>query len=281
VRTWLVLDVSNLAYRAMYTTGGLSHGGMATGVLYGVFRDVISLQELFSTRYVAFCFDGGYDERLKVYPEYKQGRRKAREELSTEEQIVRQDLRTQLKNLRTVYLPDAGFQNVFYQKGFEADDLIASICVRLVTSTDDEAVVVSTDQDLWQCLNDRVVVWNPVKKKVKTAESFVKEWGVEPERWAFVKALAGCKSDGIPGIKGIGEKTAVKFLKGELKKESAKAKAIALGTDVVDRNLKLTVLPMVGLDSVELSEDELNKEKEKWDWVMECLGMGSLVGKIR
>jgi len=279
VRTWLVLDVSNLAYRAMYTTGGLSHGGMATGVLYGVFRDVISLQELFSTRYVAFCFDGGYDERLKVYPEYKQGRRKAREELSTEEQIVRQDLRTQLKNLRTVYLPDAGFQNVFYQKGFEADDLIASICVRLVTSTDDEAVVVSTDQDLWQCLNDRVVVWNPVKKKVKTAESFVKEWGVEPERWAFVKALAGCKSDGIPGIKGIGEKTAVKFLKGELKKESAKAKAIALGTDVVDRNLKLTVLPMVGLDSVELSEDELNKEK--WDWVMECLGMGSLVGKIR
>jgi len=279
VRTWLVLDVSNLAYRAMYTTGGLSHGGMATGVLYGVFRDVISLQELFSTRYVAFCFDGGYDERLKVYPEYKQGRRKAREELSTEEQIVRQDLRTQLKNLRTVYLPDAGFQNVFYQKGFEADDLIASICVRLVTSTDDEAVVVSTDQDLWQCLNDRVVVWNPVKKKVKTAESFVKEWGVEPERWAFVKALAGCKSDGIPGIKGIGEKTAVKFLKGELKKESAKAKAIALGTDVVDRNLKLTVLPMVGSDSVELSEDELNKEK--WDWVMECLGMGSLVGKIR
>lgn len=270
---WLVLDVSNLCYRALYTTGQLSFDGQATGVMYGMFRDVMNLQTLFNTDRVVFCFDGGYDNRLEIYPEYKQRRRIIRESLSADEQQVKIALREQIDLLRTQYLYDAGFVNVVYQEGFEADDLIASICHGL--GKDEKAIVVSTDQDLWQLLSCRVLIWNPVKKKSITEESFSAEWGISPSQWADVKAIAGCSSDEVPGIRGVGDKTAVKFLAGTLKSDSKIYNRIVSGSALWERNLLLTRLPIKGTKKIELGKDEMSREK--WDWVMECIGAKSLV----
>lgn len=275
--TWLILDVSNLCYRAMYTTGQLSFDGKATGILYGVFRDVIYLQTLFNTDKVVFCFDGGYKHRLEIWPGYKLRRREVGEELPEVEQESRRKLREQIKLLREQYLYDAGFVNVVHQEGYEADDLIASICEGL--GKDEKAIIVSTDQDLWQLLSSKVTIWNPVKKKSITADSFREEWGIGPSQWADVKAIAGCSSDEIPGIKGVGDKTAVKWLTGDLKPESKGYARIVARRDTWERNLLLTRLPMKGTKKFKLGKDEMTREK--WDWVMDRIGAKSLIRSVR
>ncbi len=274
-RPWLLIDVSNLAHRAMYTTGDLSYAGDMTGVLFGVFRDVISFTELFATDRIAFCFDGGCDKRWALFPEYKGDRKQKRREMDEDELEVRRELRRQVYRLRTKLLPDAGFRNVFWQEGFEADDIMAWLCEEY---RGNEFVIISSDQDMWQCLDrNRVTCWNPITKRSVTQQSFEAEFGVAPSMWAHVKAIAGCSGDGVPGIKGIGEKTAAKHLAGLLKSESKAFRSIVDNTALIDRNLELVRLPFPGCGPFELVEDKV--DAQSWDNIMAGLGMKSLVGR--
>ena len=273
-RTWLILDMSNLCYRAFYTTGGLSYDGDATGVLYGMFRDIISLQDLFSTNLIVFAFDGGYRKRKEIYPEYKCNRKKRAVPFSEDELELMDELRRQIVQLRVKHLPEIGFMNIAYQEGYEADDLIAQVSQQ-ITSDGEYGIIVSSDQDLYQCLDSHVTVWKPSKGgKMVTEDSFQKEWRVSPRQWAVVKSISGCKTDDVPGVMGVGEKTAVKFLNKELKKTSKVYQRIVSQEELCRRNLRLTKLPIEGTEFVSLVED--NMSKEKWDSVMESLGMKSL-----
>lgn len=272
---WLLLDVSALAYKSFYAMGGrMSWDGDPTEVLFGVFREVAGLCDLHSTRKAAFFFDGGYDHRQEIYPGYKSGRRKKHSAMGEEELELRRGLRKQIYHLREKHLPRAGFKNVFFQEGCEADDLIASVCELL--NKDESAIVVSPDQDLFQLLSRRVVMWNG---KAVTEESFRKKWGIGPSQWADVKAIAGCHTDDLPGIDGVGEKTAIKFLAGTLKPGSKAFDAIVAGSEVVGRNYRMTKLPGPWTDPVELVEDSI--DGEKWDFVVGSLGMKSLLGRMR
>ncbi len=276
-RTWLVLDISNLAHRAFHTTGELEYGGDGTGVLFGIFRDILSLIELHGTRDIVFCFDGGYRQRKIIYPGYKQNRKSSFSEMDDDEIVARNSLRRQIRRLRDKYLPRIGFQNILWEEDYEADDLIAKVCDD--SFADEMMVVVSSDQDLWQLIAPNVICWNPITKKSITKESFEKEWGISPSMWSHIKAIAGCKSDDVPGVKGVGEKTAAKFLTGKLK-ESTKAYQAIIGSNKrIDCNLELTRLPMPGLPEYELADDSVSRKK--WDEVMSELGMKSLVGGIR
>ncbi len=160
--SYLFLDVSNLAYRAFHTTGMLSHEGIKTGVLFGIFRDVLTLAERFGIHpdRVAFFFDARSRRRREVYADYKINRKIPESEDAKQ---ARMELYFQLDMLHMRHLPEIGYRNIFHAEGYEADDLIASACEDLGAS--DEAVVVSTDQDLFQLLQEgRVTIWNPVKK---------------------------------------------------------------------------------------------------------------------
>ena len=94
--------------------------------------------------------------------------------------------------------------------GYEADDVIGTLAKR-AEKEGFEVRIVSTDRDLYQLLSDRVSVWLPDGTLV-TPESVRKKYGVGPERWVEFRALVGDASDNIPGVKGIGEKTAAKLL---------------------------------------------------------------------
>lgn len=273
IRTWLVLDVSCLAYRAFYAIGKLDWEGVGTGVVFGIFRDVLDLWDLFTPTGVAFCFDGGCDKRIGVDVDYKGSRR----EIADEEKEARRELRRQLYRLRTKYLQALGFHTILFQEGYEADDLIASVCENLPSG--EQAVVVSTDHDMFQLLvDDRVTIWNPIKKKSMTAKSFQKEWGIGPSMWADVLAIAGCPGDGVVGIRGIGEKTAVKFLTGNLKETVKAYDKVVKGNDVWKRNLELVRLPFPGVKRVELQEDRI--DRARWRHMLKGLGMSSLVGRV-
>jgi DNA polymerase I len=269
----LIIDTTYLCHRAWHTTGDLSFDDKGTGAIYGVLRDIVALQDTFHTTRCVFAFDHGMSKRFKLLPGYKSTRRLGRDIESEEEREARADFQRQIVTLRSHHLPDMGFQNVLSVPGFEADDLIAALAAGLPET--EHGIIVGTDHDLYQCLRDNISIWNPNKKQIYDKAAFVAEWGIQPEQWASVKAYAGCKSDDIPGIRGIGEKYVAKFLRGELK-GGTKAHHLLMNNKAVhDENLKLTKLPFPGTPVLDILPDDVTPEK--WEMVVISLGMESLL----
>lgn len=265
-QTWLLLDCPYLCYRAHYSTGGLSHNGIPTGVLYGFFQSLMQIQDILSVSRMAFCFDSKKSKRKKMYPDYKANRKHSDDAKEVAEQI---------STLRKRVLPELGYKNVFCRKGYEADDLIAGLVHQQVGNEIGEAVIVSTDKDLYQLVrHPDVWMWNPRTKEAITEETIKAEHGIGPKDWPFVKALAGCKSDNVAGIPGVGEITAVKYLTGRCR-ESVVRKIKEQGQRVLDRNLPLVTLPLNGVGTFELVEDDVTTKK--WRKFCEDYGMESLI----
>jgi DNA polymerase-1 len=274
--TWLVVDSPFLCHRAFHTTGRLQHNGDPTGVVYGFLQAILTLQEEHNTHDIIFCFDYGKGIREKKHPEYKRARRQKEASRSEEEKEALLGLRKQMRLLRNEILWELGFRNTLFQHGYEADDLIAKICEHLPSS--DRIIIVSGDHDLYQLLSKNVILWNPIKKMVYSRNALFKEYGVTPPEWACVKALAGCKSDGIMGIKGVGEKTAARYLLGKLNPKQKSYQKIVKGYDIYKRNLPLVTLPYPGTKIPKLQQDEVTQEK--WRRVLKNLGMISLIKRV-
>ncbi len=271
--SWLCLDVSFLCWRAYHTTGHLSRDGVPTGVLYGFLRSLTGLQEWHETSRLAFCFDGrGPSLRQGLFPGYKANRK----DRTPEEQKERKLVAKQIDRLYAEVLPELGYTNVFRTDGYEADDLLARLAEVVDTDPELTAALVSADKDLWQCLSPRVDCWNPVSKKRTTIISLANSVGVTPTEWVRVKAIAGCQTDNIPGIPGIGEKTAIKFVLGKLKRESAAWQKIVDGGRIINYNMPLVGLPFKGTPELSLQHEKA-LDPARWQKVMERLGFQSLV----
>lgn len=267
----LLLDVSYLAYRAFYSgLGQLSFNHIKTGVVYGVMREILYLQQRFNTNKLAFCFDVGKPNRVYDYPEYKANRQDGTEE----ELKAKQEVRKQVHAMRKEYLPMVGFKNIFWQKGFEADDVIAKIVMDRPTR---DFVIVSNDQDLYQLLGKHVSCYSPAKKELYTEESFRAEYGCSPITWINVKAMAGCSSDNVKGIPGVGPKTAIKFICGELSK-GKKFDAIAFGSKIWKKNIGLVTVPYPGIDPFYLVKDSVSPKG--WQSLVDHLGFQSLAADL-
>jgi 5'-3' exonuclease len=271
-RNLLILDVPFLAHRAKHTTGTLSHQGIKTGIVFGILRDLANFRELFQSTHVAFCFDRGESKRVEIFPDYKKKRYDA---VLDEDHLY---LRTKIRNLYDDHLPGLGFKNVFVETGYEADDLIASVVKGM--GQEDEAVIVSADKDLWQLIGKDVVVYNPITKKVTNRKALLDKHGIHPCHWATVKAIAGCRGDGIPGVEGVGETTACKFVLGQLKANSAKRLSILQGEGfkVWQRNAKLVALPFEGTRECRVVDDDVSRKR--WKELCRSMGFVSLEGKM-
>jgi len=264
-KTVLVLDCNYLAHRAHHAMGELSHNGQRTEVIYGVLRDILTFQEMFDAKRIVFAFDVGKSIRCAVYPAYKASRYVRRDE--------RPELQKQLTLLRKEILPDIGFQNILSQKGYEADDLIASFCLNLPKNR--EAIIVSADKDLYQLLDRKVTIFNPQSKTMMDRQAFMEKFGIGPDSWADVKAIAGCETDEVLGVKGVKEITAAKFLTGKLKPGKA-FDAIVMGNPIWKRNLPIVSIPYPGTMVPELWKDDVTQDK--WRSVMKRYGIQNLHG---
>lgn len=264
LRTWLIVDVNYLCYRAYHSVGELTYEGEATGVLFGVMKTVQALSELHLTDYVMFCCDGPNNKRYHIYPEYKAGRKRDESYDLFRAQVDR--LPDDLRN--------AGFPNVLQQEGYEADDLMAQFAADLGRS--EEGILITEDQDLYQCLADNVWMYKPRKGNAYNIHTFLKEFDIPVRCWARVKSLAGCSSDNIKGVAGVGEKTAIKYLKGQLNRKSKKHKDIeaALNARVPQTNMKIVQLPIDdGITVKPVAEPHVPAH---WEALAENMGMGSL-----
>jgi DNA polymerase-1 len=273
----LLIDMNYLCHRAYYALGELTFGGAGTGMIFGVLRDIVSLQDSFATGQCVFAFDSsGEGLRHAILPTYKASRRVRYAEESDEDKSAREDFHRQVRYLRTRYLPAAGFRNVFAAQGFEADDIIASIAAHVPCNK--EVIIIASDQDLWQCLRPNVWMWNPHNRRGYDIEAFRKQWGIEPERWPDVKALAGCSTDDVPGVSGVGEITAAKWLRGMLGAHTETARKLAAATELYRTNIKLVRLPFTGTPVFDLKPDEVTEER--WHALADELGMRSIRGTV-
>ena len=275
-KKYLLLDCPYLCHRAKHTTGGLNYDGNATGVIYGFLRSLSGFQDLFNTHNFVFCWDSNTSIRKELYPEYKANRENR--EYTDEEIEFDKAFRKQMKKLRTAYLSMIGFKNVFIQRGYESDDIIAEISLHNIKE-DDEAVIITSDKDLYQCIEHNVSIYNPQTNKILTLQGFKKQYGIRPHEWSLVKAIAGCTTDNIKGVYRVGEKIAIKYLQGRLTKGIAYSDIISLpGKTTFDRNYPLVKLPMKGTQQFKLKRDNLSEPG--WKQVTELLGMKSIRDKM-
>lgn len=237
-RPTLLIDCHFIGHQAHYTLGGLSHGDVATGVVYGFLSRVLFLGQQFKTNDIVFCWDSIHSYRRRKYQWYKANRRTR----DPEEQESLDILHRQLRVLRKDILPKIGFANQLIQDGCESDDMMAVVSMGKLG----DFVLVTADEDLYQCLRPNVSMYNPNKRRLMTEQRFREEYGIAPGQWVFVKAVAGCPSDNVKGIQGVGVKTVLKYLQGTL---GAKTKAYAKivnndGVAIRERNKPIVRLPI-------------------------------------
>lgn len=269
--TWVILDVNYLAYRAFYAHSNLTYEDRPSGVLYGLFRDVRTFTDRYATDQIIFCFDHGINVRKKVYRNYKANR-------EVDDPLLKKSLeqmRKQLHNFKYHLLKHIGYRNVFFQDGYEADDIIASVVMNLPRQ--DEAVIISADTDLFQVLTNKVRQFSPREKVTYDEDKIRFLHGIGPDKFAQAKAIAGCSTDNVIGLHNVGIKKAAEFISGKMNDNSATAKKIAdfIGSERYDLNYKLISLPYSGTkDYVAVLEDPVSERR--WNEVMREFGMKSL-----
>lgn len=267
----LIFDVPNLCHRNFHAFGGsgMQYEGRPTAVIFGFLRDVLKLQQRFVTKDCVFCFDVGKSLREKHFPFYK-AKRRANQAVKDQKPLREQISRLQLETLGQI-----GFKNVYGFEGYEADDIIASVCERL----DDNVGIISSDHDLYQLLRVNRFIYQPNKKDTYTEVDLAVDYGVTPEQWPTVKAIAGCSSDEIPGIEGVGEITAARYIAGKLGASTATYKRILHQKQLWEKNLELVRLPYPGCPQFDLVDDKVTVEK--WLSTLDSLGMNKLKTMVK
>jgi DNA polymerase I len=264
----IIIDSNHLCYINFFgMSEGLSYKGNSTGIIFGFLRHVLELAETFHDTNIIFCWDSKESLRKKIYPDYKANRR---ENLTEEQKEENQIAYSQFNKLRELDLPFMGFNNNFHAEGYESDDIIAQIVIDNVETP----IVVTNDKDMLQLL-DNCYMYNISKKEHYTKELFIREYGIRPKRWVNVKALAGCSTDNVKGIDKVGELTAIKYLKGELKPASKAYQKIITFDSALTR--KLIELPFEGCPDFKSQIKENSLTEEKFKSIFEACGFESFL----
>jgi len=235
----IIVDANAVGHRAKHSMHGLSFDEMQTGVIFGFMQEVMRLAIRFETNKFVFCWDSKKNFRKIIDSGYKIKRAEKKKEKSKEELFLDQTAYEQFHTLRTEIIPTFGFKNNIIKTGYEADDIIANI----VMNNKLDMVIASSDEDLYQLLG-HAPMYSFKKKKLYTKEDFEREYNIHVGEWIMIKAIAGCSGDSVIGIKGVGEKTAIKYLNGQLKK-SATLDSIKNAGKMIRDNLKLVTLPLI------------------------------------
>lgn len=202
----VLVDGNNLLFRSYFATAYTGNvmknsKGFPTNALYGFINMINKIVEEEKPEYMAVAFDIGKNFRKAKYDFYKEGRNKTPQDLIDQMPVAR-DI---LKAMGIKY---------FELEPYEADDIIGTISKMTEEDPDAYTLIVSSDKDLLQLVSDETEM-KLLKQKDYiryNRESFKKDYGVEPIRIIDLKGLSGDPSDNIPGVQGVGDKTALKLL---------------------------------------------------------------------
>lgn len=200
----ILIDGSGFIFRAFHALPPLRRpDGIPVGAVYGFCNMLWKFLEQAKSDtdpdYIAVIFDAGRQTfRQQIYTEYKSHRPEVPADLIPQFALIRQAC--DAFNIPAIEL-----------EGFEADDLIASYAVA-AHKEGMQTIVVSSDKDLMQLVNSHVSMFDPLKNKTINAAEVVEKFGVDPLKVIDVQALAGDASDNVPGVPGIGVKTAAELI---------------------------------------------------------------------
>ncbi|MEW6668244.1 MAG: DNA polymerase I [Thermodesulfobacteriota bacterium] len=200
-RVVYLVDGSSYVHRAYHAIPNLSNSkGFPTNAVLGFARMLLKLMEDRKPRYLAVAFDAkGPTFRHRIYEGYKATRPPMPEDLNLQIPYIR----AIVKGLNVTLIE---------REGYEADDIIGTLS-RLAEEKGFEAVIVTGDKDFRQLLSPRVTLWDTMKDRVTDYESFVRESGLRPEQVIDLMGLSGDLSDNVPGVRGVGEKTAADLVR--------------------------------------------------------------------
>lgn len=202
----ILVDGNNLVFRSYYATaysGNIMKNskGFPTNALYGFISMMNKILQEEKPEYIAVAFDIGKNFRREKYDFYKAGRMETPSELKMQMPVAKEILAAMgIKYLEL--------------EPYEADDIIGTLANMAEIDPDYDATIISSDRDLLQLISNQVDV-KLLKSKdyIKyNPETFYEDYGIEPIKVIDLKALSGDASDNIPGVKGVGEKTAIKLL---------------------------------------------------------------------
>jgi DNA polymerase-1 len=195
-----LIDGSAYFYRAYHAVAPLTTAnGLPTHAAYGFTNILLRVIREKSPEYLAVAFDAkGPNFRHERYPEYKANRPPMPDDLAVQIPYIKKIV--EAHNILTLE-----------QQGVEADDLIAS-AARQLSAAGHEVVIISGDKDLHQLVGEHITIWEPMKDVIIDRDGVQKKYNVGPEQLLDLFALMGDKSDNIPGVPGIGPKTAEKLI---------------------------------------------------------------------
>ncbi len=276
----LIIDGLNLFTRHFVVNPTMSGQGHHIGGTVGFLKGLRLLTEkLVPSRVVVVWEGGGSPRRRAIYPDYKSGRRPQklnRYYTDIPDTFQNRDYQLALTIEALNYVPI----HQLYVGDCEADDVIAYACRYLYKESD--IVVVSSDKDLYQLIDERVTQFSPGQKKFITTETVKEKFGVYPQNMSAVRCFTGDPSDGLSGVKGAGFKTMVKrfpsfqlnedvliedIIEEAIEKSStSKVKVyrnILEDKDIVRRNWKLMHLDINNLSGTQIQKIQSSIENYK------------------
>ena len=213
----LIIDGMNTFIRSFAAIPTMDENGNHIGGVTGFLKSVGYVIRKFkpSRVYVIFDGKGGSKRRREIYPDYKSGRKPLTRlnrtyDMTTEQDeqdLMRYELVIVAKALMKLPITTITLDYV------EADDIISYIAQHVVENGG-ESIIYSTDKDFLQLVGDGIKVWNPVRKKTYIPETVLEDYTIHPNNFLLYRALTGDTSDNLPGIKGLGMKTLLKFMPG-------------------------------------------------------------------
>ena len=203
----VLIDGNNILFRSFYATAYTgtimkNSKGFPTNALYGFINMVNKIISEEKPEYVMIAFDKGKTFRHDKYETYKDGRKETPPELKEQFPVAKK-------------LVEAMGITYYEIDNYEADDIIGTFAKKIDEDLEFTATIISSDKDLLQLISDKVDVklLKPTGYIRMDTKEFINTYGVEPPRMVDLKSLMGDPSDNIPGVKGIGEKTAISLLK--------------------------------------------------------------------
>ena len=203
-----LIDGSGYIFRAYYALPPLTRksDGLPTGavsgfcsMLFKLLEDSRSDDSIHKPTHFAVIFDSARKTfRNDIYSEYKANRAEAPDDLAPQFEYIR-------KSVKAFNLPSIELLN------YEADDLLATYA-KQITSAGAKATIISSDKDLMQLVSEKIRLYDPMKSKVIGEKEVFEKFGVKPNQVIDVQSLAGDSSDNIPGVPGIGVKTAAELI---------------------------------------------------------------------
>jgi 5'-3' exonuclease len=280
----LVIDGLNTFIRVFSAVPALNDDGQHIGGVTGFLRSVAAVVRLIKPTRCIIVFDGkgGSRRRKDIYPEYKANRanktafNRYREfaSLEDEQDSMRRQFGRVIQYLNCLPVTTLSIDNV------EADDIMAYIANEIYTNDKNRVTICSTDRDFLQLVNNRISVWSPIKKKMYTPSVMQEEFGFSSKNYLLYRSFIGDKSDNIPGLKGVGPKSLIKYFPVFSEDRELTVEEIVQYANDVDKKYKVHSLVSENKELLELNYKLMQLKEVDINGNAKMLTMNKVQGDI-